>query len=414
VVTVSVNIPFGQQGTAIININSNLQQTGNNITLNVLSVNNQIDGNASNNSASGTTGLESDYDVITLVINADNYPYETSWKLYDNGANQDVATGALTSGTTVYTEDICVDYNSCFTLYVYDSFGDGICCAYGEGDIEVFDALGVSIAYNNGEFDYETQTAFCPGPGGCEFTANVNVTHTSSVITNDGAISINTNGGAAPFQYSIDGGQTFSSSGSFSDLATGTYQVYVQGAVGNCTYEETVFIEACEFNAVEIEHTDASTVITTDGSIAITPTSGTPPYQYSIDGGQSFVSSNEFNNLPVGPYNVIVLDASGICPFEQVVPIEASGNVGIEDANGTVASGIEVYPNPNNGEFWVDLGEVKNTVSLTLTDISGRTIMTDNRTGAQLMNLSIDGPSGVYLLLVDDGEFRSRIRLVKM
>lgn len=412
-VTATVNIAFGETGTVSINIDANLQQTGNNITLNVLSVNNQIDGNASNNSASSTTGLESDYDVITLVINADNYPYETSWKLYDNGNNQDVATGALTSGTTVYTEEICVDYNSCFTLYVYDSFGDGICCGFGQGDIEVFDASGNSLAYNNGDFDHETQEAFCPGPGGCEFTAAVNVTHASSATANDGAISINTNGGAAPFQYSIDGGQTFSSSNSFSDLANGTYQVYVQGAVGNCVYEETVILEACEFSVVEISSSDASSVVTTDGSISITPTSGTPPYQYSIDGGQSFVSSNEFNDLPVGPYNVIVLDASGICPFEQVVPIEATGNVGIQDA-GTIADGIQVYPNPNNGEFWVDFGEVKNDVSLTLTDISGRTIMTETRTAAQLMNLNIDGPSGVYLLLVDDGEFRSRIRLVKM
>ncbi len=74
-------------------------------------------------------------------------------------------------------------------------------------------------------------------------------------------------------------------------------------------------------------------MITANGSIEITPTSGDAPYQYSIDGGQNFVSSNVFPNLPVGPYNVIVLDASGICPYEVVVPIEASGNVGIEDLN---------------------------------------------------------------------------------
>ena len=49
-----------------------------------------------NNSVSTTTTLDSDYDYITLIINADNYAQETSWKLVDE-ANEIVSTGALTS-----------------------------------------------------------------------------------------------------------------------------------------------------------------------------------------------------------------------------------------------------------------------------------------------------------------------------
>ena len=47
-----------------------------------------------NNSGSTTTNLDSDYDTITLTINADNYPQETSWKLLDE-ANEIISTGSL-------------------------------------------------------------------------------------------------------------------------------------------------------------------------------------------------------------------------------------------------------------------------------------------------------------------------------
>jgi hypothetical protein len=119
VIEAEVNIPFQHQGVVTISIYENLQQD-NNITLNLLDINTQQDEDLTNNSATINTSLDSNYDIITLVINADDYPEETSWKLL-NETNQIIATGALDNDTEVFTEDICVDYSSCFSLYVYDS-----------------------------------------------------------------------------------------------------------------------------------------------------------------------------------------------------------------------------------------------------------------------------------------------------
>jgi gliding motility-associated-like protein len=48
------------------------------------------------------------------------------------------------------------------------------------------------------------------------------------------------------------------------------------------------------------------------GSITISGVEGgTPPYLYSIDGGVSFSSFPQFNNLPAGAYQVLVEDANG-------------------------------------------------------------------------------------------------------
>ena len=215
IINQSVNITFQEQEGFIISIGDNLQQNNNNITLNLLEVNNQVDGDSSNNSDFTTTNLDSEYDIVTLVINADNYPQETSWKLYDEGANQIVNTGSLQGGMDFYSEDICIDYSSCFTLYFYDSYGDGICCGYGEGDFSVLDSNGNVILTNTGEFEYEVQEVFCPDGTGCAIEADVNITHASSPSSNDGVIRIYTSSGLSPFQYSIDGGQTFSDSNSF-------------------------------------------------------------------------------------------------------------------------------------------------------------------------------------------------------
>ena len=369
----------------------------------MLSVNNLIDGDASNNSATTSTTMDSDYDIITLIINADQYAYETSWELIDAGSNEVVSSGDLSGGIQTYTEEICVNYASCFTLSVYDSFGDGIFDTQGNPyAFLVNNSSGQMIASNDGDFHDEAHEVFCPDGTGCAITASINVVNATSAGVDDGSITIYTNSGVGPFQYSIDGGSTFVGTNSFTDLGPGSYPIVIAGGTGICTYEETVTLVACTFTAADIEHVDATTVITTDGSIDITPTSGVPPYQFSIDGGQNYVSSGSFPNLPVGPYNVIVLDASGICPYEVVVPIEATGHVGIEDVDDAFANGMRLYPNPTNNNFNIEIDAFsEETIKIEVYDQLGRTIETGSiaKDVSRKTTISLDGfVSGSYFV----------------
>jgi PKD repeat protein len=63
-----------------------------------------------------------------------------------------------------------------------------------------------------------------------------------------------------------------------------------------------------------LANTPASSPLTcngaNDGTITIAATGGTPPYQYSINGGSTYQTSNLFENLPVGTYNIVVQDAA--------------------------------------------------------------------------------------------------------
>jgi hypothetical protein len=393
----TVDIPFQEQDNVTIIIDDNLQLVNNNITLNLVNVNNQLDGDLTNNSATTTTSLDSDYDIITLIINPDDYPYETSWEVYDEGENKTIASGALHSGTQVFSEDICLNYGSCFSLFVYDSFGDGICCDYGFGNFLVLNSSGNTIVYNNGEFGNEAKEVFCPDGTGCGFTADINVSNTTSASTNDGAITINTNSGLSPFQYSINGGQTFIDSSTFVNLATGYYTVFILGATGLCSYQETVLIEACTFTTVDIAAAKVSSVVTADGSIVITPTSGVGPYQYSIDGGQNFDTSNVFPNLAVGTYNVVVQDASDICLYEVSVPIEVDPfAVGI--GNDGFSKGIKIYPNPTLGNFTIEGA----AGMVTIYDIYGRLVLTANTHTLDISNTA----NGIYFVRVTDKQGR--------
>ena len=416
VINATVDVPFQEQAPVAITITNNLQQSNNNISLNLVSINNQGDGDLTNNSASTITNLDSDYDIITLIINPDNYPDETSWELFDEGTNQLVTSGSLPNGNQ-YIENICVDYNSCFSLYFYDSWGDGICCDYGIGDFLVLNSSGQALATNNGEFDYETLEVFCPNGTGCGITAAVNVSHSSSDVANDGNITINTSSGLSPFQYSINGGQTFVNSNTFSDLSPGTYAIMVQGATGLCSYEETVIIEACDLISVDIEAINASSVVSTNGSIEITPTSGVGPYLYSIDGGQSFVTTNVFSNLAVGTYNVVVQDDAGICLYEIAVPIEVEGLSVDEEV---FSNGVKIYPNPTKDDFIIEIESISalfESVNIEVCDNLGRTIqfgsISKDGNGKTKVSL-VDYVTGTYFIKCFNNTFEKHFKVVKL
>lgn len=85
-----------------------------------------------------------------------------------------------------------------------------------------------------------------------------------------------------------------------------TVSVY-QGACSAVTYLDL---------AVSTENATCSSVC--NGSISIAPIAGTYPYQYSINGGQTFTTSNVFNNVCPGTYSAVVLDSSGLTAQQTV------------------------------------------------------------------------------------------------
>jgi hypothetical protein len=74
---------------------------------------------------------------------------------------------------------------------------------------------------------------------------------------------------------------------------------------------------------------------------------------------------------------------------------------------------ILLFPNPTNGEFSIDLGENLNVVTVTMTDLNGKLILSNTYNNIQLLNLKIEEPAGVYLLILKSENKKAVIRLIK-
>lgn len=136
-------------------------------------------------------------------------------------------------------------------------------------------------------------------------------TATVPVVCNgqtNGIITVTSNGGVTPYEYSADGGTTWQSSNIF-NVGAGTYTVLTRDFNG-CIVTQTVnMTEPAVLNAVSA-NTNASCDGGNDGTITISATGGNSVYEYSIDGGTTWQTGTVFNVAP-GTYTVNVRDNLG-------------------------------------------------------------------------------------------------------
>ena len=183
---------------------------------------------------------------ITVSLLTDDFPQETSYSIVSTTTGMTIATfDGLVNGEddfSLFENRVCVDPEDCYTLTIFDSYGDGICCLYGEGNLTVTNSDGETVAFTDGQFGEEQEITFCPILQECMLEADVDVSDSSSETVGTGSILITAMNGVMPFQYSIDGGVSFVPSNAFINLIPGDYDIVVRDGSGQCTYEETVTV----------------------------------------------------------------------------------------------------------------------------------------------------------------------------
>jgi lysyl endopeptidase len=144
----------------------------------VLSVNGGADENSFNNAAAVEfTAFAEDTFDFSFELVLDEYGSETTWEIrrqgntvYSGGPYDDDNNGQVVS------IPLCLEAG-CYILEVEDSYGDGMCCSFGDGSFTILDPEG-DVVLTGGVFGDSDVTQFCTS------AMSVNSTETSRIQVN--------------------------------------------------------------------------------------------------------------------------------------------------------------------------------------------------------------------------------------
>lgn len=284
--------------------------------------------------------------AIPITFELDNSGVTETGNMVGPGTFEKTFTGLMAGShiVTIYDDGLCV-YTIPFTLTQPDeidfsgNIADVSCFGGSDGEIEIVNVTGGTGAYqysDDGGWTFDTNNQFGGFPAGTHtiyvmdenfcmiaqdfvveeptiIQVNTSLYDLSCYNDNTGVIQVFPTGGTPGYTYSIDGGATFQSSETFMTLSADSYDVVVSDA-NNCEMGLQVIIAEPDLLDATFTLTDTQCFGSCDGSITTTPTGGTTPYLYSIDGGTTINSTGVFNGVCANTYTVTVTDDNG-CVF---------------------------------------------------------------------------------------------------
>ncbi len=133
----------------------------------------------------------------------------------------------------------------------------------------------------------------------------------------NGSLTVTASGGTPPYLYVVSNGK-YQSTGYFTNLSSGTYNVWVIDSKNCISYLPGIPINEIS-NMVVSADIISESCQGNDGKININVVGGNGGYKYSLNGGKT-QSGNSFKNLPAGSYSILVTDSKG-CPGTLTVEL---------------------------------------------------------------------------------------------
>jgi hypothetical protein len=96
-----------------------------------------------------------------FFLQQDNYGSETSWDFKTASGSVVASGGPYTNNNNAapITQNIALSTADCYTFTIHDSYGDGICCAFGNGSYSVTDPNS-NVVISGGSFESSEKTAW--------------------------------------------------------------------------------------------------------------------------------------------------------------------------------------------------------------------------------------------------------------
>ncbi len=345
---------------------------------------------------------------IEAVVSGGNLPYSYEWSTGDTVAGID----SLSEGMYYLT---VTDHSGCQVVDSVEVVGfeplainfvvTNVSCAGNDGSVEAFVSGGnqpYSYSWNNGD---DTSAIFNLIPGtyvlsvsdanGCVIVDSVEVmdytpmqvisnVEAVSCHNNDGSVDLFVSGGAMPYSYEWNTGDTLQD---LDSLSAGTYVYTITDARG-CTLIDSVEISQQMPPVISLSASDILCAGDSTATISAHVEGENPPFTalwYSVGADTTFIDTAEsIVNMPAGNYLVRIIDANNCEYFDSITVVE---------------------PDSIKLEFDVTPENCKNTntgaIELTVSGGASGIYFYDWSTGATTKNLE-NLSTGTYYITVTD------------
>lgn len=373
--------------------------------------------NGGGNNGGGDNGgtdeeFSCDNNTVYLNVVLDDYATENTWEITNaagtvlaEGGNYDKAIAG-----TIIRDTLCLP-DGCYTLTVYDTYGDGMCCEYGPGAYSLSDVAG-NILGEGGEFTTEEASEFClpyvPSSNeDCtwidfnEYTINsygVNQDKGIFQLQNDNQELYMTNNAwkAIDFEYEITPNTVIE----FEFMSTNQGEIHGLGfdTDDNISYDKTFKVHGSQ-------------------------TWGITTYDTYADNGQwqSF-------SIPVGQHYVGIFDrlffvadhdsglATGNGTFRNIRIHEGDGcgsNLPGQGANNIQQTPINIFPNPANNFINLEYQALEGESQIEIISLLGESVeqqMTTSTNGNNTLQIPTQSlPDGTYMVkITNNGELTTQ------
>ncbi len=381
---------------------------------------------------------------VVVTINLDNYPEETSWTMTNSSGGVVGSGGTYGSqpdGSTV-SETLCL-VDGCYTFTINDTYGDGICCSYGNGSYTV--TSGGQTLASGGNFTNSESTNFClgdpPAPtcddgvqngqetgvdcGGpdCPACPTGGVLLASYFETGwDGW----SDGGSDCFRYSgsrsYEGSYSIrlrDNSGTNSAMTSGSYDVSAYSQIDiNFYFYPNSMENGEDFWVRYFDGSSWSTVAAyasgssfNNGSFyTATVTINSASYNFPSNAQFRFQCDASANADQVYIDQVTITASSGalasdgpIATIEQVNGPNRPDALSIQELGDTAADGLQVFPNP--AQDVITVRSDREIQSIQVISTTGQVLRNINGASFNEQIDLLDLSPGIYYLLIEmDGE----------
>lgn len=226
-----------------------------------------------------------------------------------------------------------------------------------------------------------------PNMAGCDSAITINLTVNSSSVT---TVIADLCGGS----YTAPSGAVYTVSGTYND----TIQ-----RVNGCDSISQIYLT--------ITTIDTSVTLLNNG-FSVVANDSTPGATYLwVDCNNNFspiATTQQFDNSIVSGIYAVIITVGNCSDTSNCWYVNAWS---IEEQ--LAGAAIDLYPNPNNGSFMLDLRKPATDVSLLVTDMTGRVIWTGTSQHAQQIPVQFDAPAGMYVLTIQTENYRAVKSLMK-